>query len=110
MKTRTISTAEFLSGSRYREPSKTQHEYHAEWGPNGITVYGKDGQQVEIQCAGTLDNRTAYVCVKATGEIIGGWTYPHAAMPWKYLITCINQGICYKHTNDLPKRRAKTRA
>ncbi len=79
-----------------------KHNLIAEWNPDtGVVVHGPDGKQVEVEFAGTEDNRTCYAYTK--DGIIGGWQYPSPALPFKALVAAINRGVLYTRFEDLPK-------
>lgn len=112
MKTTTGSPLDFLRGKQpaafggdYRcSHRRLRHTFRAEL-VNGrsIHVFDEHGERVEAKFAGTQDNRTLYCEVPGVG-FIGGWQYPHKALPWKALVDSINKGRLYRTTDDLPKR------
>jgi hypothetical protein len=89
-----------LRASCYIRPS-TVHQFRARIEAGKLVVTDQAGNPVKVACAGTTDNRTVYASVEGTG-LIGGWCYPHRAMPWAYLAESINQGKVYAATDELP--------
>ncbi len=83
------------------------HKFRAEWiDGKGIVVRDENGIELgadRIRFAGTLDNRTVSAYVEGVGYI-GGWQYPHKALPWKRLVDYINRGLAYWSSEQLPKR------
>jgi hypothetical protein len=69
----------------------------------GIVVEDAEGQPVAVKFGATEDLRTVYAQVQGVG-FIGGWQYPHRAMPWSYLVDSINAGRLYTRLEDLPNR------
>jgi hypothetical protein len=103
MQSRTISTKQFLAGEAVRPQGLGTHRYSATLNGKRITVTDEDGHVVEVEYGGTSDNRTVYARVPGVG-LIGGWQYPHRAMPWHYLARSINRHVLYHRMEDLPKR------
>jgi hypothetical protein len=68
----------------------------------GIVVKDEHGEEVDVTFGATSDNRSVHAHVEGVG-FIGGWQYPHKAMPWEYLVKSINRGIVYHDMNHLPK-------
>ena len=85
-----------------------KHNYKATWNRmEGIIVVDGKGKEVKVEYASTVDNRTMYAYVPGVGYI-GGWQWPHKAMPFKHLATCINRGILYTKMEDLPTASTRT--
>lgn len=104
MKARTISPEEFLTGSYLKKRPPSTHKFRAEYNPKeGIKVFDENGNRVDVEFSATLDNRSVAAYVKGAG-FIGGWQYPHRAMPWNYLAESINRGILYHSLDQLPKK------
>jgi hypothetical protein len=104
----TISSKDFLAGN-YGDsrPRFSKHKYRAYLQAHtGIKVEDEGGNEVTVEYASTHDMRTCYAHIPGIG-FIGGWTYPHKKMPFFHLVEKINDGILYKDSNDLPKRRGK---
>ena len=105
MRTKKISTKDFVAGISFLKPrGVSTHNFRATYTKGeGIRVFDENGNLVEVEFAGTSDNRTVTDYVKGVG-FIGGWQYPHRAMPWEYLAESINKGILYHDLNQLPKK------
>ncbi|MCL6557663.1 MAG: hypothetical protein K6U74_02450 [Firmicutes bacterium] len=104
MKSRTITPEEFLTGSYLKKRPPSTHKFRAEYTPEeGIKVFDENGNQVDVEFSATLDGRSVWARVEGVG-FIGGWQYPHRAMPWKYLAESINKGILYHSSDQLPKK------
>lgn len=84
------------------------HSYKAAWVEGrGLVVTDSAEQEVALRASGTLDNRTVMIEVEGVGYI-GGWQYPHRAMPWRYLVESINRGVLYQCADALPRKYPKT--
>lgn len=114
MKTRIVSSNDFISGKMFHDAAcehrtRGRHQYRATLeGGRTIVVTDASGQRVKVNFAGASDNRTLYADIDGVG-FIGGWQYPHKAMPWRALVDSINRGILYPSIDSLPKtHRVKT--
>ncbi len=92
-----------LQASHYMPPPEPRHTYRAMLVGLGIVVEDAEGQPVAVEFGATEDLRTVYAQVQGVG-FIGGWQYPHRAMPWSYLVDSINAGRLYTRLEDLPNR------
>jgi hypothetical protein len=92
-----------LQAVHYMPPSEPRHTYRAMLVGLGIVVEDAAGQPVAVEFGATEDMRTVYAQVQGVG-FIGGWQYPHRAMPWSYLVDSINAGRLYARLEDLPNR------
>ena len=109
MRASTITANDFLKGRAVRPHGILgRHSFKAHMEGISIVVIGQDGAPVNVEYAGTTDNRSCSACVSGVG-FIGGWEYPHKAMPWKYMVESINRGVLYHDSASLPKayRRAE---
>jgi hypothetical protein len=108
MRASTITAQEFLTGRAARvRNTKTIHNFKAHLEGRGIKVVDEYGNPVEVRFAGTTDNRSCSASIDGLG-LIGGWQYPHKAMPWKYMVESINRGILYSDMNGLPTAYRRT--
>jgi hypothetical protein len=85
-------------------PQISASPYRAKWVEGrGIVVTDAEGDEVKVTYGSTHDMRSCHAHATRVG-FIGGWQYPHRAMPFKYLIDCINNGKIYAATANLPKK------
>lgn len=99
----TFTAKEFLQGRKVRSRCLLgRHNFIARMEGTVIRVVDANGKPVKVNYAGTVDSRTVHARVDGVG-FIGGWQYPHRAMPWKYLVKCINRGVLYHESASLPK-------
>jgi len=103
MQIKTGTPQQFQSGAFARSRELGTHTYTAHLDGKRIVVNDAHGEKVHVTYGGTSDNRTGYAVVEGVG-IIGGWTYPHRAMPWRYMVRAINRHVLYPSTDALPKR------
>jgi hypothetical protein len=82
-----------------------RHKYKARMEGRAIRVT-LHGEPVDVTFGATMDHRTVTARVPGVG-FIGGWTYPHRAMPWEALAESISAGILYEHMSDLPNGRRR---
>jgi hypothetical protein len=105
VKTYTLSLGDFIQGRGIIEPKITIHTYRATLVPShqAIRVTDESGSLIAVHYSATGDRRTMMAYVEDVGYI-GGWQYPHRAMPFHYLIVSINRGVLYSHSHLLPRR------
>jgi len=103
MRITTVTAKDFIMGRMARvRNTKTRHNFKAHLEGRAIKVVDESGNEVEVRFSGTTDNRSCSASIDGLG-FIGGWQYPHKAMPWKYMVESINQGVLYSDMNVLPK-------
>jgi hypothetical protein len=100
MKVKTITSHEFLAGVPPRPRGTSRHAYRARLDGKSIVVE-LHGKTVEVQFGATQDQRSVTAFVPGVG-FIGGWQWPHRAMPWAYLVESINQGVLHHEMSTLP--------
>jgi len=106
---KTISPGQFIAGAFAMNRLDGQHRYRAHMEGRSLIVT-LDGEPVKgIHFGATADNRSVSAYIDGEG-FIGGWQYPHKAMPWSYLAECINFGILYAASDHLPKAYGRKRS
>ena len=81
------------------------HTLHASLDGISVIVRDAEGNQLNVLFSATSDRRTVTAYVEGTGYI-GGWRYPHRAMPLEFLVDSINLGKVYEKPDHLPNRYA----
>ena len=104
MRTATITTNQFLSGSYVAQNRQvTRHDYTARWQDGDGILLSLHGETVPaklVTFGGTANNSTCYCHVEGVG-FIGGWT--GKKHPWRKLVDSINRGMLYPSTSQLPR-------
>lgn len=103
MRATTITANDFLLGRAVRPQGVLgRHSFKATLEGRSIEVVDENGESVKVEYGATADMRSCHAYVRDVG-FIGGWQYPHKAMPFTYLVDCINRHILYFQSADLPK-------